>query len=457
MVVNPWKAFLFLAGGTVAAGGTAYVSGALDPYLYTRSGQLVAVPQPDAATTAGRLSAPEQPATPAKPSDKQTPPASGPVVPAFDVVRVEPDGSVVVAGKADPEASVEMLVGEQVVGTAKADASGDFAIVLDKPLKPGDYQFTLRSTAPGASPLASAETAIVSVPETSSGQVLAMVETPGRASEVVTAPNPAPQATAPLKQIEPSRPEEPAKSSQSAPTSEPPAQQQAAAAPSDATAAAKPEKAVAPAVAVQAVEIEGKKIFVAGRAEPGRSVRVYANEMLLGEAKAAPNGRFLVEAERELPVGNYMIRADVLGDDGLQVMARAAVPFEREPGETIAAVAPTDEPAQAAPPVHDPNATLKAVQPAREAIVSPEATAPKLEAVASAVIIRRGDSLWRISRRVYGRGIRYSTIYLANQDQIANPDRIWPGQVFSVPERTKEGETADMKAMGEQMTAKPSQ
>lgn len=456
MVVNPWKAFLFLAGGTVAAGGTAYVSGALDPYLYARSGQLTAVPQPDTATTAGRLPAPEQPAAPAKPSDKQTPPDSGPVAPAFDVVRVEPDGSVVVAGKAEPEASVEMLVGEQVIGTAKADASGDFAIVLDKPLKPGDYQFTLRSTTPGASPLASAETAIVSVPETPSGQVLAMVETPGRASEVVTAPSPTPQAT-PLKPIEPSRPEQPAKSSQSVPTSEPPAQQQAAAAPSGATEGAQPEQAGAPAVAVQAVEIEGKKIFVAGRAEPGRSVRVYANEMLLGEAKTAPNGRFLVEAERELPVGNYMIRADVLGDDGLQVIARAAVPFEREPGETIAAVAPAAKPAQAATPARDPKAALEAVQPAGEAIVPPEATAPKLEAVASAVIIRRGDSLWRISRRVYGRGVRYSTIYLANQDQIANPDRIWPGQVFSVPERTKEGEAADMKAMGDQMTAKPSQ
>ena len=58
-----------------------------------------------------------------------------------------------------------------------------------------------------------------------------------------------------------------------------------------------------------------------------------------------------------------------------------------------------------------------------------------------AVIIRRGDSLWRISRRVYGRGIRYSTIYLANQEQIRDPDRIWPGQVFRVPDKTKEGET----------------
>ena len=80
-----------------------------------------------------------------------------------------------------------------------------------------------------------------------------------------------------------------------------------------------------------------------------------------------------------------------------------------------------------------------------------EVLAPKLQSVDSAVIIRRGDSLWRISRRVYGRGVRYSTIYLANQEQIDNPHRIYPGQVFSVPKKTGEGEEADMSSLGEQV------
>ena len=48
--------------------------------------------------------------------------------------------------------------------------------------------------------------------------------------------------------------------------------------------------------------------------------------------------------------------------------------------------------------------------------------------------------------------MRYSTIYLANQQQISNPDRIWPGQVFKVPQKSKEGETADMKTLGDQAT-----
>ena len=74
-------------------------------------------------------------------------------------------------------------------------------------------------------------------------------------------------------------------------------------------------------------------------------------------------------------------------------------------------------------------------------------TAPALEATQGSVIIRRGDTLWQISRRVYGRGVRYSTIYLANQEQIADPDRIWPGQVFRVPGETPEGEAADMSTV----------
>ena len=56
----------------------------------------------------------------------------------------------------------------------------------------------------------------------------------------------------------------------------------------------------------------------------------------------------------------------------------------------------------------------------------------------TSVIIRRGDTLWQISRRIYGKGVRYTTIYLANEDQITDPDRIIPGQVFGVPDKMSE-------------------
>ena len=46
-----------------------------------------------------------------------------------------------------------------------------------------------------------------------------------------------------------------------------------------------------------------------------------------------------------------------------------------------------------------------------------------------------GRPLWRIARRVYGEGTRYAVIYQANRDMIRDPDLIYPGQVFAVPQR----------------------
>src|SRR5690606_28604191 len=80
-------------------------------------------------------------------------------------------------------------------------------------------------------------------------------------------------------------------------------------------------------------------------------------------------GRFLVEARRELPVGSYMIRADALDANGA-VLARAAVPFEREPGEAIAAVAPS---ATAPADQQDSGQDEAAVAEAPAATVEPEA------------------------------------------------------------------------------------
>ena len=192
--------------------------------------------------------------------------------------------------------------------------SGDFVIALDDPLKPGDYQLVLRSTAPDGTAMTSLETAIVSIPEVKTGEVLALVEQSGQPSRMITKP----QAK------EPAVPD--------------PGQTATAAAPKgDKPVAAPAAKAL---VSVEAVEIEGNKIFIAGTAEAGTTVKVYANTDLLGTTKTSPNGRFLVQTVQELAVGDYIIRADMLGKDGVTVVARAAVPFKREAGERIAAVAP---------------------------------------------------------------------------------------------------------------------
>lgn len=483
---------MFLAGGVAAAAVTAYVSGALDPYLGTRTAAVATQPetpavkadpkttrlpgeskeapsQPSASPASPEGAEAAKPAAPSADTAGQEKPAKDILAPSFDIVRAEPDGSIVIAGKAAPNSKVEIVIGAEVIGNATAGPEGDFAVALDDNLKPGDHQIVLRSTAPNSVVATSPETAIVSIPETKDGQVLALVEQPGVPSKLISVPDPAKQAEAAGKTSQPS-------DQNAAATQAPPAagekkanapsgqagEQQAAvsSAPAQSEAAPKPGE---PMVKVEAVEIEGRKIFIAGAADPGRKVRAYANDILLGEVITSPGGRFLIETERDLPVGDYIIRVDGLEPDGAKVVTRAAVPFEREPGEAISAVAPgatVPEGGQAPGTAQAASgeAGEKAATPALPAgageiaATAPEALAPKLESVDGSVIIRRGDSLWRISRRVYGLGIRYSTIYLANQEQIRDPDMIWPGQVFKVPEKTQEGEAADMKAIVDQAT-----
>jgi nucleoid-associated protein YgaU len=54
-------------------------------------------------------------------------------------------------------------------------------------------------------------------------------------------------------------------------------------------------------------------------------------------------------------------------------------------------------------------------------------------AAGGTIVVQPGNSLWKMARESYGQGVRYTVIYEANKDQIANPDLIYPGQVFSVP------------------------
>lgn len=45
----------------------------------------------------------------------------------------------------------------------------------------------------------------------------------------------------------------------------------------------------------------------------------------------------------------------------------------------------------------------------------------------------KGDCLWKIAKRFYGIGSRWTEIYNANKSKIKNPNLIYPGQVFAIP------------------------
>ncbi|MEZ5881250.1 MAG: Ig-like domain-containing protein [Nitratireductor sp.] len=389
-----------------------------------------------------------------------------PGTPRFDILRVEPDGSVVVAGSALPGSGVEILSAGKVVATGKAAASGDFAIVFDEPLPAGDHELVIRAMPESGEPVLSVETGIVSIPQSDGkgGEVLAMISRDGAASRILQGPGSetAAQEVAEVASAEEKPADEPA---QVAATEEP------ASEPETQVKEPEPVKPLAP-VLVQAVDVEKDRLFVAGKGEPGTTVRIYLDGDFKGETAVAPQGTFLFELAQGLEPGRHQLRADMLGQDGAAVASRAQVAVdhqpeppqqvaeaapkqvevaatEPEPAEPQAAAVETPEPAKAPEPAQ----AVAAEKPVAETVEQQEpgtaqneetpepvqtaAAEPAEEAVITtgrSVIIRRGDNLWRISRRMLGEGSRYTLIFEANTNQIRNPNLIFPGQVFDVPE-----------------------
>jgi nucleoid-associated protein YgaU len=48
--------------------------------------------------------------------------------------------------------------------------------------------------------------------------------------------------------------------------------------------------------------------------------------------------------------------------------------------------------------------------------------------------VKKGDSLSKIAKQVYGDAQQWRRIYDANRDIISNPDLIHPGQVLKLPD-----------------------
>jgi len=78
--------------------------------------------------------------TPADQTDPKTPAeeVAEKVIPSFDIVRVERDGMAVIAGRSEPRATVTLKRNGSVIATAEADGRGEWVIVLETPLEPGD-------------------------------------------------------------------------------------------------------------------------------------------------------------------------------------------------------------------------------------------------------------------------------------------------------------------------------
>ena len=191
-------------------------------------------------------------------------------------------------------------------------------------------------------------------------------------------------------------------------------------------------KPMAGAVVVEAVEIEpGGKFHVSGRARAGAAVRLYLNDSFVASVTAGADGRFAVTINEGVAPGSYRVRLDEVESSSGAVRARAEVPFN-VPDKAVTASVPAQATASKRPDI------AAAQQPqlaAAGATVLPDGGSPSTVVVPkiATTTVSRGDSLWRLSQLTYGAGTRYAVIYKANQEQIRNPNMIYPGQMFVVP------------------------
>ncbi len=177
---------------------------------------------------------------------------------------------------------------------------------------------------------------------------------------------------------------------------------------------------------IDAVEIEGTVNRIAGSGPEGARIDLYVGERYIDSA-TVEGGRWLVEAQTALRLPGQRLQVSLAG--GVAAGSGVDVDFNlAPPGVRLVGKATADATLGQALQVEselEPGAA--ALQPL--AAVSPEL----LRFQSGKAIVRRGDTLWAIARRVYGRGILYGRIVEANREQIRRPGRIYPGQVFDLP------------------------
>jgi len=269
---------------------------------------------------------------------------TGIVPPTFDIVRVDPDGSAVVAGRAEPAATVTLFANGVELAAELADNRGEWVIIVDTPLEEGDQNLTLEMSLQDGTVLKSEQVVVVTVPARPGLRPLVVLGDEDGTSRILQEPSGVRVGDLSLDIVD---------------------------------------------------YDESGAVILQGRAKENALIRAYVDNRRIGDARADPEGNWELSPDQSIAPGVYTLRVDQLAEDG-SVSARVEVPFERANPQDVARLNPGQ------------------------------------------VIVQPGNSLWRISRRLYGRGILYTVIYEANRNQIRDPDLIYPGQVFETPSTAPE-------------------
>ncbi|MGV8986259.1 MAG: LysM peptidoglycan-binding domain-containing protein [Cypionkella sp.] len=405
------------------------------------------------------------------------PPAAG--GPSFDVVRVAPDGSTVVAGQVAPGAKVSIRVDGVEVGTATADGSGKFVALFTLPAAGAGRLMTMIATMADGSRVQAGDAVALAATATEATTTTANAapattqttdatkQTADAASgtQAATGAAPATGTQAPTG-TQTSAGTQTADAAPDATSTQPPAA--TVSGPDAATApqpAAPPTEAAPAGTTALAITDQGAKVLQSGTAvpaeiasnvtldtiaypsatevqfgghgKPGAFIRLYLNNTPLGQAvPVGVDGSWNATETGILPK-IYTLRVDQVDATG-KVTSRYETPFKRETPAALAAVmAPSAAAGEtsAAGDSAGPSATTGASSAMGSAAL--DATTAGAASLAArspvTVTVQPGYTLWGIARNQMGHGILYVQVWNANKDKIRNPNLIYPGQVFTLP------------------------
>lgn len=185
-----------------------------------------------------------------------------------------------------------------------------------------------------------------------------------------------------------------------------------------------------PTFDITRVERTGDAV-IAGRAAPGATVELLRDGQSLGRAVADQSGQFVMTPP-PLPPGTYDLTLRSRLPNGKQAISEQKMAVVLDAAESASPAVRSH--AETPRPVTGNKMTDRS---APEAGKPSQASLPSRKRSTSAVIVSRGDSLWRISRATYGSGELYPLVLRANRSQIRNPDLIYPGQSFVLPRRAR--------------------
>lgn len=288
---------------------------------------------------------------------------------SLDLVNVSPDGIVVLSGQATAGTHIEIYHGDRLIATAKVKAKGDWVAIPDEALAPGTYMLTVTAIT---------EDGVVIL--SNHGVVLVIPENRDEAPLVALVPvDEAVQMQAELLQSPLTEDVDDSVIS----VTDSPVITVDPTVPADMVA----DPSLPPKVTIRMIDaLADNRMAVSGFRQGQGNIAVLIDQMP-ASVTISPEGYL---AETDIPDKDQFPVKVTMTDDDDQLLASARI---------ILSKAKLDE-------------TLSGN---------------------ALVVVQKGDALWRIAYRTYGKGIRYVDIYSSNAGEIENPDLIYPDQIFIIP------------------------